>query len=353
MSYFVRRGDTFWPQTDAGMNVKTLLPPGNYVVRMDEFKRLYLADAAPFKIPDRVYGSLPKQRARIVETFFARPTTTGVLLSGEKGSGKTLLAKTVCAELAEKHDIPTILVNQPFSGDDFNIFIQTIEQPAVVMFDEFEKVYKREDQESLLTLLDGVITTKKLFILTCNDQFRIDNYMRNRPGRIYYFIPFRGLGKEFIREYCEDTLAQKEYTEKLCAISDLFDEFNFDMLKAVVEEMNRYGDTPEAALEILNVKPEACAGGQYTVRLIHKSREIPADAMDENKYVGNPFGRTGIPVEFRSETSNEDDPFMRLYFSENDFVRYDAANGVFTFEQGDTVLLLTKVQRKDVNYLAF
>lgn len=350
MTYFVRRNDTFWPQSDAGMNVKTQLPAGNYVVRADEFKRLYLADSVSFNIPDRLYGNLGQQRARIIHTFFERPVTTGVLLAGEKGSGKTLLAKAVSAELAHKHQIPTILVNQPFCGDDFNMFIQTIEQPAVVLFDEFEKTYKRDDQESLLTLLDGVITTKKLFVLTCNDPYRIDNYMRNRPGRIYYFIPFKGLAKEFIREYCGDNLKELQHVDRICAISDLFEEFNFDMLKALVEEMNRYGDTPEKALDMLNVKPESCAGGQYTVRVIYNKQEFTGPQLDEPIYMGNPFGRGGFNVEFKDPV---EDKYVNLYFTDMDFVRYDPTTETFIFQQNDVALTLTKIARKNVNYLAF
>ena len=350
MTYYVRRNDTFWPHTDSGLNVRTELPPANFVVREDEYKQLHLVDSAPFHVPARIYGDLSAQRDRIISTFLSRPTTTGVLLAGEKGSGKTLLSKSVSTKLAEQ-SIPTIIVNQPFCGDRFNLFIQTIEQPAVVIFDEFEKVYKRDDQEALLTLLDGVVNTKKLFILTCNDSNGININMRNRPGRIYYFIPFQGLAKEFIREYCEDVLDRKEHIARICALSDLYSEFNFDMLKALVEEMNRYNERPEVALNILNAKPEACAGGQYTVRVVYKMREIPSEKLEENTYLGNPFGRGGIGVDFPDETTT-DKEYIRLYFTENDFVRYDATTETFVFQQDNAVLMLSKISKRAVNYLS-
>ncbi len=40
-------------------------------------------------------------------------------------------------------------------------------------------------------------------------------------------------------------------------------EFNFDMLKALVEEMNRYNETPTDALAMLNAKPEFDIGWMY------------------------------------------------------------------------------------------
>ncbi|HRZ82907.1 MAG TPA: hypothetical protein P5069_10620, partial [Candidatus Hydrogenedentes bacterium] len=43
----------------------------------------------------------------------------------------------------------------------FNTFMQAIEQPLVVLFDEFEKVYDDQEQQALLTLLDGVYPSNK------------------------------------------------------------------------------------------------------------------------------------------------------------------------------------------------
>src|SRR4029078_12619167 len=65
---------------------------------------------------------------------------TGALMVGEKGSGKSLLAKLVSANSQEK-GLPTLIIPRPWCGDMFNRFLQSIEQPTVILFDEFEKVY--------------------------------------------------------------------------------------------------------------------------------------------------------------------------------------------------------------------
>ena len=59
----------------------------------------------------------------------------------EKGSGKTLLAQHTSILAAKEHGIPTIVVNKPWFGDNFNSFIQSISQPLIIFFDEFEKVH--------------------------------------------------------------------------------------------------------------------------------------------------------------------------------------------------------------------
>ena len=69
-----------------------------------------------------------------------------VLLAGEKGSGKTLLTKYISMEVA-KQGIPTIVINQALHGERFNTFIQAIEQPCVILFDEFEKIYQPQNYQ--------------------------------------------------------------------------------------------------------------------------------------------------------------------------------------------------------------
>ncbi len=251
---FLKNGNDYKPIDEANLNAQATLPPGNYIIKQQPFDGpLYFEKVDDFEIPKKVYGDVTTMSKRILSTFNSRPGTTGVLLSGEKGSGKTLLAKFTAAT----SEMPCILVNSPLTGDKFSKLLQDVEQPAIVLFDEFEKVYDDESQPGILTLLDGVFTSKKLFILTCNDIWKINEHMKNRPGRLFYSVSFNGLSLEFIREYCDDNLRDRAYSDKVCDISMLFAEFNFDMLSALVEEMNRYSESPEDAMKMLNVQPDS------------------------------------------------------------------------------------------------
>jgi len=286
MSHFFRNGNTFRVADDKAIEVHEFLPAGNYIVKIDPFENFFLEEVEQFKPIKKVYGDALKNADRILNTFDSREMSTGVLLNGEKGSGKTLLAKTLSIEAGNK-GIPTIIINTDWHGDKFNKLIQDINQPAIIMFDEFEKVYGEETQEAVLTLMDGVFPTKKLFVLTCNDKWRINSHMRNRPGRLYYMIDYKGLDHAFIIEYCQDNLNAKQYIEKICTIASMFDQFNFDMLKALVEEMNRYDESPADALRILNAKPEFDSGSKYSVEVTFEGEKITELRRDEWK--GNPL----------------------------------------------------------------
>ena len=301
MTYFVRNGKSFMPVAEAELDVHPVLPVGNYVIKKNpQTEALYFQRVDEFSLPSRMYGNTVRHAERIVSTFNDRPKSTGVLLAGEKGSGKTLLASALsikCAELG----YPTIIVSQPWVGEDFNQLIQGIQQPAVVFFDEFEKTYDDKTQEQLLTLLDGTFPSKKLFVLTCNDSWRVNSHMTNRPGRIYYMLDFRGLTIEFIKEYCFDNLVATHYTESICKLSSLFDQFNFDMLKALVEEMNRYNESPLEVMELLNTKPRKGDDGKFSVLLFNaKNQKIKPY---NNTYEGNPLANLNFEIMFRRSSA--------------------------------------------------
>eukprot|EP00579_Thalassiosira_antarctica_P017092 CAMPEP_0201946486 /NCGR_PEP_ID=MMETSP0903-20130614/54441_1 /ASSEMBLY_ACC=CAM_ASM_000552 /TAXON_ID=420261 /ORGANISM="Thalassiosira antarctica, Strain CCMP982" /LENGTH=297 /DNA_ID=CAMNT_0048489587 /DNA_START=185 /DNA_END=1075 /DNA_ORIENTATION=+ len=290
--YFHKSGNQFRITPKVNLDLHETLPVGTYSINYDECKsQYYLETINDFQLKGKIYGNVVRSSSRILNTFLDRhrstgvllvgekgsgkillaqyisivaakekeiPTivvnkpwhgdqfnsfSTGVLLVGEKGSGKTLLAQYISIVAAKEKEIPTIVVNKPWHGDQFNSFIQSISQPVIIFMDEFEKVYTTNGgenyQEKILTLFDGVYASQKLFLLTCNDKHRMDSHMMNRPGRLYYFLEFNGLHQSFVQEYCEDNLLRKDYIPAVSAIAALFQAFNFDMLKAMVEDMNR------------------------------------------------------------------------------------------------------------------
>jgi hypothetical protein len=345
MAYFLKNGNSFRVSSKEALDLHENLPGGNYTVAQDMFGNFYLERIDDFEIPSKLYGNTLRHTDRIINTFKERPQQTGVLLNGEKGSGKTLLAKNICSELA-KEGVPTIVINRDWKGDGFFKLLQDIEQPCIVLFDEFEKVYNSDDQEQILTLLDGVFNSKKLYMMTVNDKWRVNQHMRNRPGRLFYLIDFKGLDQSFIREYCEDRLNEKKYIDQICSLTTLFGEFNFDMLKALVEEMNRYNESPSEALEMLNAKPEYDEGAKYEVALVDCGKEIKTDVLDPNIWRGNPLSAKGVYVGYDPDPDNDDVEYKEVRFTAEHLVNLSPQEGKFVFESKGSRLILTKVKEK-------
>ena len=371
MTYYIKSGSIYRVYKEDSLDVKETLPSGTYtIVQCPMSSELMLDKIKDFSLPKKLYGNIEKNSHRILNTFKLRKNNTGVLLSGEKGSGKTLLAKLISID-AKKSDVPTIIIDKNWKGEKFNQLIQNINQPCIIIFDEFEKVYERSEQDQILTLLDGVYQTKKLFLLTCNDFYRVNEYMLNRPGRIFYHLDFDGLDSEFISQYCDDNLLNKDFKSRVSKISGLFDKFNFDLLSSIVEECNRYNEDPFDVIEILNARPQSSKFGKFDFEIYYQGKKI------DRRYVSEPYDYVlrnlnpfnGVSVSFTlngekertknrsksytlsdssgcvasSDSDDEDDMEIVFYeFKTSELVEIDQNAGKFIYNNGEIKLILIK-----------
>jgi hypothetical protein len=359
---FSVQGSTVLLRDPEVMNFQDKLPPAVYSIREHPItEELMLEKIDNFNIPQKRYGHNDKYAERILYSYDKRNTATGVLLCGEKGSGKSLLAKTLACKAQEK-DFPVIVINTPRTGDAFFNMLQKIDQPAVILFDEFEKVYDMEKQKEVLTLLDGIYPTNKLYVFTVNDKWKLDINMRNRPGRIFYSIDYKGIEEQFIREYCEDNLNDKSQIDHIVRIKTLFSAFNFDMLQALVEEMNRFNEDPFEAIRLLNIKPEYEDSNTYTATISidgYPDTHISTNAAD---FVGKPMGdlikiyyhkykRTDID----KDHEDNDCDWIAAEFIPTDLVSASKDGKTFVFKnsKGESVKLKAKGTSPVFDYRAF
>jgi len=279
---FLKSGNTIRIRDNDAVRACDELPPETYTVKFDERSgEFYLEQIENFTLPDKIYGKNNNYSERILNTFNQRTGSTGVLLSGIKGAGKTLLAKQTAVS-ARGLGIPTIVINRDWHGDEFNSFIQSISTPAIVLFDEFEKIYDYMSQRKILTLFDGVFPSRKLFMVTTNTDRDVSEFMQNRPGRVYYNFRFDTLEQDFIQEFLEDRLEDKSQIDDILKYTKVFSFFNFDMLNAAVEEMNRYGETLPEVLEVLNIRPENRNTDTFKLEIVMNGKTFMVDRNYSN-----------------------------------------------------------------------
>lgn len=309
-SYFLRRGNTFSITDSKNLDIRDELPAGIYRAQYDPDRGFFLQEVGFSGAPHRLYGSTSKLADRVCAAFNERKGTTGILLVGEKGSGKTMTARVISQRLLS-HGIPTVVISTGFAGDAFQHFLNSITQPCVFMFDEFEKVFTDKDARTgMLSFFDGLTQSKKLCIVTANEQNSISEFMINRPGRLLYRVTFDCVDQETIRDYCKDNLKNTEQVPAIEQLAEMIGTFTFDMLVNLVEEMNRFNEPAFKAIRYLNIRPSYAKSVKYEVQ-IHPVAN-PTDVVVLNNISGfNPqhFGEnTNLNVEFYTHPHNAAPP---------------------------------------------
>lgn len=244
-----------------GDSLKTYdrLPVQVYAIRFSPMMGFYLERHADVEMSEpKIYGPHEKKAEKVLRNYKNMTRNLGVLLSGDKGMGKSMFARILTKKVIEA-GMPLIIVDTYYKG--IADYIEKICQEVAVLFDEFDKIFTNRQlddgvspQTELLSLFDGLSSGKKLFVITCNSINSINEYLINRPGRFHYHIRFEYPTADEVREYLEDNLiaGRKPEISKIVAFSQKV-SLNYDCLRSIVFELNNGEESFESAIKDLNI----------------------------------------------------------------------------------------------------
>lgn len=299
------------------------LSNGVYLVKYNERTGLYLDRVSDdFSFSHKVYGKDNNFVGRCVKTYNLTTGNLGILLSGVKGTGKSVTAKLLCNNL----HLPVIMID--FAHDDIDIFLSEIEQDCVVLIDEYEKIF--EKSHMLLSIMDGVAMSnyRRTFILTTNDG-HINENMLNRPSRIRYTKKYGNLELAVIEEIISDILKYPEHKQDLIETLQSFSIVTIDLVVSIINEINIHNEPVSHFADIFNVEFSSKRYDAYD----STGQKIVAFFQFDYKrdIVARP--NNWINYDIYSKTQDDDS----LYLGE--LKRVD--NGIYIFEKDEKEIRLT------------
>lgn len=210
-----------------------------------DFERMsdevFLKEAPALQMPSDLYETLDDAKfINKVLTHYNRSTTgtTGVILAGVKGTGKTVMAKSI----AVKSELPIVLLDKKFPPRELTGLMTKLKDEKVcIIIDEIDKLNDRSyDDDFLLQLFDGISTCgNNLIVATCNNVDDVNEYLLDRCSRIRYYKEFEEMAPSMIQAILENRLDDQKKVKPLTDfIVHTFGLISFDNVAAFAQEVN-------------------------------------------------------------------------------------------------------------------
>ena len=255
------KSETYHPANIAAMT--KVIPPGIYQY-METMQGWFLEKTSSrYTFPYKIYGAHNDIIYRVATAWGGLESNVGVLLNGIKGTGKTITAQMI-VNWAIDHGIMVLNVPSPVP---LATIMSHVEQPMLVLFDEFEKTHAKEvhpmAQQNLLSAIDGLSRNeyRRMFLFTTNNRVVNENLV-DRPSRIRYCWEFSRISDELIEMILNDLLDPElaELRPEILRYFSSREVLTIDVIKTVIIECNLFREGPEAFKSFMNLSEKEPGG---------------------------------------------------------------------------------------------
>ncbi|MFB4351123.1 AAA family ATPase [Microbacterium sp. CR_7] len=282
---------------DDAVRTHQVFPLGTYRVHFTSKEGFSLVKVDDLTVgTERVYGGLEKKVAKIFRSYALSDRSLGVMLSGDKGIGKTLFLRMV-AEEARDQALPVVIVSEDNEG--IVEFLDSLDE-CLIVFDEFEKTFPvarrggvdgANRQNQFLSLFDGLSSVKRIYCLTVNDINDVSTYIVNRPGRFHYHMRFEYPGPDEVRQYLLDQAPHADPAEiENVALFSRRARLNYDHLRAIAFELAQPDSLFSEIVQDLNIK--SIEPSLYRIEARFPDGKVWSEEAEMNLFERGDVGRT-------------------------------------------------------------
>lgn len=242
MSEFLKLGNQIFPRPE-GIDYELVGGKVYNISFNDRIDEVYLEEDGELNLNFKVYSTDEEKlfMDRVVHHFETTDkNSTGVMLTGTKGTGKTVMAKLI----AKQSKLPILIMSPRTPTWVLTKFFSQVKTSICIIFDEIDKENNRWRKEDLLGFLDGVqLTAKKLVIMTCNNTNESDEYLQDRCSRIRYVKTFESNSNErFLKELIKDQGITDTDDKLYTFMVEKFNVLSIDNILSFIKEVLDYPD---------------------------------------------------------------------------------------------------------------